>query len=103
MSSLAGLSQWSDVIRSFLGVLASMLLVQFVSFKFLAVVGKYTMGILVSHKAFILILQLVKIRIEHPVNALAIAIVGTFVACALSVIAARGLQKHCKWTIGEFG
>lgn len=102
LSSFAGVSQWSDVIRSFCGVLASMLVAQLISLKFLAVVGKYTIGILVTHKAFILILQLVKIRIEHPVTALLIACAWSLVVCIISLIAARILQRYCKWTLGEY-
>ena len=96
-----GVQPWSDIIRGICGIIACALISQMIPSDIMVTLGKSTIGILVTHKAFILALQLFNVRFSSCYIALASSVIVSAVVCALSLIATCFLRKWCKWALGE--
>lgn len=100
ISDMVGLESWRLIIRSFLAIMGSAMLAKAVDNKCLETVGKASLGILVTHKFFILAFQtshgLMKALFAHDsyVAVLLSVCVIAVVVTALAVFATLLIRDH---------
>ena len=102
ISTVFGLGQWSDFTRGMLGVAACAALAQALPSGMLGVVGRSTIGILVTHKVFVMLMQLTRIHIQSEYALWSVMLVGNAAIVSLSLLSTIGLRRWCPYVLGEF-
>ena len=99
---LAGIAGWSDFLRGMCGVIACAMLAQVIRLRLLALFGCATMGVLVTHKAFIMGMQIFRFQFYNPTLTLSILTMMTITVSLISFYVTCIIRKYCKWSLGEF-
>ena len=99
---LLGLGQWTGLFKGLCGIVGCAILSQILPLRILSITGRYTIGILVTHKIFILGMQVIPFQIKSEIQIVVIAIIVTIISWIGSLFATAVLRRWCKWTLGEF-
>ena len=101
IAAAVGFEQWKDLLRGLCGLVACAAVAQAVPLKALSVAGRSTMGILVTHKAFVMAVQLVPFHVHSRILAVILVMGETAFALTGALVLTVSLRRICPWIIGE--
>lgn len=97
----AGMAEWSDFVRGMCGVFACAMLAHAIRSRLFVLFGCATMGVLVTHKAFIMGVQIFHFQFENPISTLSFLFGITVLVSVSSYFATYIIRKWCGWSLGE--
>lgn len=101
LCTLIGFWGWFDILRGLCGIIACAMLAYALPIKMLAVFGCSTIGVLVTHKAFIMVFQLLHLQITSTYMAMTTVAAVSVVVSITSFVATSVLRRWFKWSLGE--